>query len=87
MELDRETVTEIVVSVGGVLLFIVALVVVGLHVQRRRLLVDRRAGARRARRRLHRHLHRHRLVALDPGVAAYGSASSAAGSAPSSRRR
>lgn len=30
MELDRETVTEIVVSVGGVALFIAALVVVGL---------------------------------------------------------
>lgn len=29
MELDRETVTEIVVSVGGVALFIAALVVVG----------------------------------------------------------
>ena len=30
MELDRETVTEIVVSVGGVALFIAALVFVGL---------------------------------------------------------
>jgi uncharacterized membrane protein len=30
MELDRETVTEIVVAVGGVLLFIATLVVVGL---------------------------------------------------------
>lgn len=30
MELDHETVTEIVVSVAGVLVFIVALVVVGL---------------------------------------------------------
>ena len=30
MDLDRETVTEIVVSVAGVLVFIVALVVVGL---------------------------------------------------------
>jgi hypothetical protein len=30
MELDRETVTEILVSVGGVALFIAALVVVGL---------------------------------------------------------
>ncbi len=30
MELDRETVTEIVVSVGGVALFIAALVLVGL---------------------------------------------------------
>ena len=29
MDLDRDTVTEIVVSVGGVLLFIAALVVVG----------------------------------------------------------
>ncbi|MFB6361057.1 MAG: hypothetical protein ABEH59_07005 [Halobacteriales archaeon] len=30
MELDRETVTEIIVAVGGVLLFIATLVVVGL---------------------------------------------------------